>query len=190
MTRSTTALVFLALTLSPTLSAQTSGCWVRGSREEAATRASPLDSVTANLDGGTVKICYGSPSARGRTMLGGVDPYGQPWRMGAKEAPALHVTVSVDVAGVTLAPGSYSLYAIPTDSTWTIVVNRDFQRWGIPLSSDVRARDMGQATLTPEALPEHVEALRFRFEPKGVGRVDLVLEWESTRLSIPMSRTG
>ncbi|HEX6406601.1 MAG TPA: DUF2911 domain-containing protein, partial [Gemmatimonadales bacterium] len=50
------------------------------------TRKSPLDSVTFQVSGQRVKVCYGRPSSRGRTMLGGADvPYGKLWRTGANE---------------------------------------------------------------------------------------------------------
>jgi hypothetical protein len=96
------------------------------------------------------------------------------------------VDVPVAVAGVRLAPGSYSLYAIPTPSTWTLVVNRAWQRWGIPISADVRAQDVGEAALTPERLGEPVETLRFFFQPGSEGAIELVMEWESNRLRIPV----
>lgn len=167
------------------------GCWLmRGTPEEAAQRGSPRDSASISVAGGWLKVCYGGPSARGRTIIGGQDPYGQPWRMGADEATALHVTMPVQVGDVRLEPGSYSIFGIPTSESWTIVLNHDAERWGIPIDAGVRAHDVGEIVVTPETLDEHVETLRYRFEPAGEGRVDLLMEFELTRIRVPIQVGG
>src|SRR5919109_5015827 len=49
-------------------------------------RKSPLDSLTFTVAGQPVKLCYGRPSSRGRTMIGGERvPYGKLWRTVANE---------------------------------------------------------------------------------------------------------
>ena len=53
-------------------------CWIRGSANELARRPSPLDSATVEIGGATLKVCYGRPSARGRKIMGGVVPFGEP----------------------------------------------------------------------------------------------------------------
>jgi hypothetical protein len=162
-------------------------CWLsRGTPAEAAARPSPRDSASTTLAGGTVKVCYGAPSARGRTIIGGQDPLDQPWRMGADEATALHVTVPVRIGEVALDPGAYSIYGIPTTTTWTIAVNRNAQRWGVPISPEVRSADIGTIQVTPEQMTEHVETLRYRFEPGAGNQVDLLMEFENTRVRIPI----
>jgi hypothetical protein len=166
-------------------------CWLmQATPAEAAQRASPRDSASVQVAGGTLKVCYGGPSARGRTIIGGLDAYGEPWRMGADEATALHVTIPVEVGGVRLEPGAYSLFGIPDPQTWTVVLNRQAERWGIPISPEVRADDVGQFTVPTETMAEHVETLRYRFEPQGEGRADLLMEFETTRVRMPVQAAG
>lgn len=43
------------------------------------------------LEGGTVKVCYSRPRKLGRPVMGRLVPYGEPWRLGANEATAIHV---------------------------------------------------------------------------------------------------
>lgn len=159
---------------------------MNASSQEAAARPSPLDSATTQLGAGTVKVCYGAPSARGRTIVGGVDPFGQPWRMGANEATVIHTTAVVNVGGVALAAGSYSLYSIPEAQNWTVVLNSSSDRWGVPINDEVRSSDIGQFTVAAEATSEHVETLRYRFEPRSEGAAELVMEFENTRIRIPI----
>jgi hypothetical protein len=164
------------------------GCWTRAARAELSSRASLLDSAVARLGDAEVKVCYSRPSARGRVILGGLVPFGEPWRLGANEATTLHVPVAVRVGDVTLKPGVYSVYAIPGPKTWQVVVNESATRWGIPLGGDVRTHDVGAVTVTSERTDAPVETLTMRLEPAGEGAVALVIEWERTRLRLTIRR--
>src|SRR5690349_25154831 len=86
-------------------------CWIRGPAARLAERASPLDSITAPLGSGTMKLCYSRPAARGRKVMGALVPLDQPWRLGANEATSIRVPVAAEIAGVRVEPGTYSPYA-------------------------------------------------------------------------------
>jgi hypothetical protein len=171
--------------------AQEPDCYLaRGTMEEAAQRPSPLTATTMTLGGQVGKLCYGSPSANNRTVMGELVPFGEPWRMGANEATALHLPFPATVGGIDLAPGSYSLYAVPGPQEWEIVVNRTAERWGVPINPGVREADMGSFTVPARSLDEMVERLVFRWEATDEGSGELVMEWERTRIEIPVSRRG
>ena len=167
--------------------AQSPTCQFRGAVEALAERPSPLDSVEVRLGGDAAKLCYGRPSARGRTMIGGEDPFGSPWRLGANEPTTLHLPFAATIGSVSVGPGSYSLYAIPEEGAWTIVVNSNTNRWGIPISPDVRRSDLGSFEATPTRGDSFVETLTFRFEGSGTSG-NLVLAWEDRTLRIPIAR--
>ena len=169
--------------------AQEPTCYLaRGTMEEAAQRPSPLTATTVTLGGQAGKLCYGSPSANNRTVMGELVPFGEPWRMGANEATALHLSFPATVGGIHLAPGSYSLYSVPGPQEWEIVVNRSAERWGVPINPGVREADMGSFTVPARSLDEMVERLVFRWEATDEGSGKLVMEWERTRIEIPVSR--
>ena len=167
--------------------AQTVTCQFRGAPEALAERPSPLDSVDIPLGDASGKLCYGRPSARGRSVVGEVDPYGSPWRMGANEPTTLHLPWAASVGSVAVEPGSYSLYAIPEPGSWTIVVNGNTSRWGIPINPEVRRADIGSFTVRTSTLSEPVETLTFRFDGSG-GSGALVYAWERTTFRIPIQR--
>lgn len=153
-------------------------------------RLSPLDSLTFRVDQSAVKICYGRPSARGRVMIGGHDvPYGRLWRTGANEPTMVHTTGRVRIAGLEVAPGSYSLYTIPDSAEWVVIVNRSITQWGhiARYTRRVRELEVGRAVLRRERPPRHVETMTFRAEPRPDGGATLVLEWERSRLRIPVT---
>ena len=165
-------------------------CWIRGPADKLAERPSPLDSIAVQVGGGSMKLCYSRPSARGRKVMGGLVPFDQPWRLGANEATSIHVPFPAEIAGVRVEPGPYTLYVIPGASSWQIVVNRGVQRWGVPIDDEVRARDVGAGRVTPEPLGAPVETLTLKFAPAAGNATELVLEWEKTRVRIPIRRTS
>lgn len=160
-------------------------CYIqRGTMEEAQERPSPLHTLALSVGGNDALLCYGAPSARGREIMGGLVPYGEPWRVGANEATAIYLSGPANVGGVALEPGSYSLYTIPGQDEWQVLINSNWQRWGIPIDASVRSADVGSFTVEPQQTDEYVETLQFHFEPSQDGTMgDLVMEWENTRLS-------
>lgn len=169
-------------------SAQAPPCAFRGAPAALVERPSPLDSVLVRIGDGEAKLCYGRPAADGTARVGGEFPYGSPWQMGANEPTTLHLGFAATLGSLSLQPGSYSLYAIPEDGVWTIVVNGNPDRWGAPISAEVRAADIGSFRVQTTALAEPVERLTFRFEPSGPDGGTLVYEWEHIALAIPLAR--
>jgi hypothetical protein len=172
-----------------TSQAAPAACWIRGPADKLAERPSSLDSIAVQIGGGTLKLCYSRPSARGRKVMGGLVPFDQPWRLGANEATTIHIPFAAEIAGVRVEPGTYTVYAIPGASKWQIVVNRGVQRWGVPIDKDVRAKDVGAGTVTTESLGAPVEMLTLKFAPVAGNATELIVEWEKTRVRIPIRRT-
>jgi hypothetical protein len=150
-------------------------------------RASPYDSVTIQLAGEQALICYGRPSARGREIFGGLVAYDRLWRTGANEPTVLHLPFSADIAGLTVPPGSYSIYTEPGRGEWTLILNRSTSQWGHESSytAEVQAQELGRAAVPSERLDQHVETFTIRSEPTAAG-ADILLEWERTRVRIPV----
>ena len=121
-------------------------------------------------------------------MIGGQLPYGTPWEMGANEPTTLHLPFPARVGSVDLDPGAFSLYAIPGEGDWTIVVNGNPDRWGVPISAAVRAADVGSFSVSPQVRAQHVETLTFSFRRTDDTSGTLVYEWERLTFSIPVSR--
>ncbi|TVP44811.1 MAG: DUF2911 domain-containing protein [Gemmatimonadales bacterium] len=162
-------------------------CFVRGATlAEAANRASPIGQTAFTLDGEQGLFCYGRPSASDRVVMGELVPYGAPWRLGANEATAIHLPVDATVGGVEVDAGSYSLYVVPTESEWTFHINRQVERWGIPIDADVMADDVGTFTRPVAETDAMVETLSVTWEARGASMGHLVLEWENTRIEVPV----
>lgn len=161
-------------------------CAFGGSHGELAERASPPDSTSVTIGGDVLKLCYSSPRKRDRDIFGGLVPYDQPWRLGANEPTTLHVGAPVSVGGVELAEGSYAMYAIPGEESWEIVFNAAVDRWGVPISAEVREHDVGALTVTPAATASTVEEMTLELEPSEGGAATLSMAWDDTQWSVPV----
>ena len=156
--------------------------------EQVKKRVSPYDSTELRLAGQRALVCYSRPSLRGRHMIGGeAVPYGKLWRTGANEPTILHLPVAATVAGIRVEPGSYSLYTVPTEKEWTVIVNRSTKQWGIEnqYTAEIKAQEVGRAQLKAETVQQPVEQFTIRSQPVK-GGADLVLEWEHSRVKIPV----
>jgi len=152
-------------------------------------RKSPLSAVRFEVAGGHGKLCYGRPSLRGRTMIGGAAvPYGQLWRTGANEPTSLHLDTAVRIGGLVLSPGSYSLYTVPAPEKWEVVLNRSIRQWGIESEYDdeVRSQEVARWTLAVATLATPVEKLTFRAFPNAIGAVDLVFSWQTSEFRLTL----
>jgi hypothetical protein len=150
-------------------------------------RASPYDSVSVTLGDATVKVCYGRPSARDRTMIGGEHvPFGELWRTGANEPTTLHTTGMISLGGIHLGPGSYSIYTIPGAQEWEVFVSRSTEHWGLAIDDEVRGQEVGSVSVPRENPGEHVETLTLSFASPTNGNSELILEWEDFRIRLPV----
>ncbi len=145
-------------------------------RSRLATRPSPLDSVTVSAGSATGRLCYSRPSMRGRTIFGTpLAQYDSVWRTGANDPTTLHLTAPMELAGIKVGAGSYTITTIPGRTTWQVLV-----------TDRGRRQEVGRATLPVETLREAVETFTIRSVPTGPDTSDLFLEWEKTRVKIPV----
>jgi hypothetical protein len=143
---------------------------------------SPADTVRAQAAGANLSVAYSRPAARGRTILGGLVPFGQVWRTGANDPTVLETTRPVRVGDLRLEPGKYELLTIPGRSSWELIVNRAAAPGA---AAPATAQEVGRATMTARALNDYVERFTISFIPAG-GGATLELRWENTAVSVPI----
>jgi hypothetical protein len=190
----TVPLVLLSLAAAPAPTVADSACPVLLPNDVPVKgRQSPLDSLTFTAGGKTVKVCYGRPSARGRKMIGGQNiPFGKLWRTGANEPTVIFTPVSLDIGGVKVGPGKYSLYSVPGEKEWQIIVNRSTSQWGheSAYTKEVEAQEVGRGKAPVQKLSAPVETFTITPHP-ATGEVQhLYLDWESTRVAVPVKAAG
>ena len=147
-------------------------------------RASPHEAVDATIDGADLTITYGRPYARGRTVMGGLVPYGRWWCPGADECTELTTSKPLRVGDLMVPAGTYTLYMLPTAQDWTLIINK---RTGVFHTRYFPADDLGRVTLRKRQLDSPVEQLTFAFDPNPSGGGVLAMRWERTEVSTPFA---
>ena len=82
--------------------------------------ASPAAKASATLAGKPITISYGAPSVRGRQIFGGgglvsTDWTYPVWRAGANAATTLTTGGDLDIGGLHVPAGTYTLYVLVRD---------------------------------------------------------------------------
>ncbi len=143
------------------------------------TRASPLRKVEGKIGDKILKVQYGSPAVKGRTIWGDLVPYSEVWRTGANEATFIETSQDLVVEGQPLKAGKYSLFTIPVESgDWTVIFNSewDLEHGHFQYKEE---NDVLRVTSTPEWVNESQESLSIQVNSGG-----LVVEWEKLKLPI------
>ena len=146
-------------------------------RGDDADRASKNGKTEGSIEGVDVTLEYGRPNVKGRTIWGGLVPYGEVWRTGANEASTFTIDKDVMVEGQELAAGTYGVFTIPGESEWVVIFNKVPNQWGAMKYDE--AEDALRVTVEPEAA-EFVETMEFEIDGS-----DVVLRWES--LAVPVT---
>ena len=154
-----------------------------GSVHAQAQRVSPHETVSATIDGATIRLTYGRPYARGRKIMGGVVPYGAVWRTGADEATTLVTDKALRLGTVHVQPGTYTLYTLPGEKAWTLIINRQTGQWGTEYS---QATDLGRIEMQVGSTSMPVEQLTLTLNDTAAGG-DLTLRWERTETKVAFS---
>jgi len=158
--------------------------WARGEQQGGATgQLSPRDTVRATVGSAQLLVDYGRPSRRGRVIFGNVVPWGQLWRTGANQATQFRTDRALEIGGVVLEPGLYTLWTIPGQAGWKLIVNAQTGQWG---TEHDPARDLYQLDMRVAPLAQPVDTFMIAITPEGPGGV-LRLRWENTEASIPFT---
>jgi hypothetical protein len=143
---------------------------------------SPRDSVKINFDGKKIAINYGKPSMLGRKIFGAFVPYYKIWRTGAGAATILTTEADLEVDGAVVPRGAYSLYTLPAEERWKLIINKQTGQWGTTYLPQL---DLARIDLKIKKLKAPVEDCTFKLEKNGAGNGTLKIEWENTSLSVP-----
>jgi Protein of unknown function (DUF2911) len=144
-------------------------------------RPSPHESTEVTLKGKKITIDYGRPFLKGRKVGQELAPYGKVWRTGADEATALNTEIDLNIGGVKVPAGQYTLYTLPSEGTWKLIINKQTGQWGTKYDE---SQDLGRVDMTKSALPQSVEQFTISFAKDKEGIADLRLDWENTRVSV------
>ena len=146
-------------------------------------RPSPPGTATTTLNGKKITVDYSRPYVKGRKIMGELVPYNKVWRTGANEATLLTTETDLDIGGTSVPAGKYTLWTLPSEGTWKLIINKQTGQWGTEYD---QSQDLARVDMQKSQTQQPVEQFTTSFDKKGNDTADLVLEWETTRVSVPV----
>ena len=131
---------------------------------------------------GKMRVEYGRPFVNGRKVFGSLVPWGNVWRTGANEATTLITDVDVTLGGVALPKGTYTLYTLPGEKEWLLIVNRQTGQWGTEYDPKL---DFARIPMKSFARCDLLEAMTISFLPEDAYQGTLRISWEKRTLAVP-----
>jgi len=150
---------------------------------------SPPAETSVNIDGKTLSIKYSAPSVHGRKIFGpggrlsedGTYPV---WRAGANDATAFHTDADLDLGGLAVPKGDYTLFVLVSDPDhWKLIINKQTGQWGLTYS---QARDLGRVNMTMSKPSSKIETFKITLSKTGAKDGKLEMAWDNYIASVPI----
>ena len=150
---------------------------------------SPPAEATTTINGKKIDIKYSAPSTRGRKIFGpgGVvshDPTYPVWRAGANAATTLKTDANLDINGLKVPAGTYTLFVNVGEQPWTLIVNKKTGEWGLAYDA---SSDLGHVKMNMSKPSSPVETFKITLDHTGGNNGKLTMEWADVVASVPFT---
>lgn len=129
------------------------------------------------------RVVYSRPLKNGRTIFGDLVEYGKVWRIGANEATEIEFFKTVRINGKKVKKGRYTLYCLPYNEKWTLIINKETDTWGSFKYDD--KKDLLRVDVPVTKQNESLDAFVMAFD-KTVSGFNLNIAWDDVRVSMPI----
>lgn len=147
-------------------------------------RKSPIAITRINHGDTYIKIVYGQPYMNGRKIFGDLVPYGEVWRTGANEATEITTTQPILFGSKHLDPGTYSLFTIPGEASWTIILNKELGQWGaFEYNSEA---DLFRVDMPVMMTEKPIQVFTIQFNEITDDSTSISMKWSRTQVDIPI----
>jgi hypothetical protein len=144
----------------------------------------PAKAACKFADGKTINVAYSSPRMRGRRIFGDLVPFDEVWRTGADSATSFVTKSDLAAGGKTISAGGYTLFTLPAQNKWTLIISKQTGEFGIPYPGE--KFDFARLEMKVSKLPSPVENFTISFD-QAATTCTMKLDWETTRASIEFS---
>jgi len=151
---------------------------------KAPAQVSPPATATVAISGKKLTISYSAPSMRGRKIMGALVPYGRWWRTGADSATTFQTEADLDIGGLKVPKGAYTIYTLPGAKEWLLIVNKQVGQFGTEYD---QKQDLGRVKMTLAQTPAPVERFKIELLSTGGNKGLLKMTWERTDVSVPIT---
>jgi tetratricopeptide (TPR) repeat protein len=146
---------------------------------------SPAATLTQRVGLMDVTISYSRPSMRGRKIFGELLPYGELWRTGANAATTIKFSDEVTIEGKKVPAGTYSLFSIPGQNEWTVMLNKNANA----SANDYKeAEDVARFTVKSQKTGSTYETFTIDLSDISNNTAMLNIKWENTKASLKLEQ--
>jgi len=147
---------------------------------------SPQGTITQKVGLNDVTIVYSRPSAKDRKIFGDLVPYGELWRTGANRSVKFTVSDSTTVGGKKIGKGDYSIFTIPNEKEWTIVINKAVDLSG---TNGYKQEDDVVRFNVPVQKNANTETFTFNFANLTNTSADVEIMWAEVKVAFKIEVT-
>ncbi|SIT98126.1 Protein of unknown function [Epilithonimonas bovis DSM 19482] len=143
----------------------------------------PLQVTSSKTETPKIKVLYSRPQKKNRVVFGNLVKYGEIWRFGANENTEIKFYTPVILGGKEIPAGTYSLFAIPNEKEWTVIINSDTDKWGAYAYD--KSKDVVRITVPVEKTAAPIEYFSVTFVQTKAG-ADLYAGWDDAQIKVPI----
>jgi|TARA_B110000483_G_C18104572_1_gene507198 hypothetical protein len=158
-------------------------CFASANSQIKTPQPSPTAEIKQAIGLTKVELSYSRPSVKGRAIFGDLVAYGKLWRTGANSATTIKTEGEIMLAGKSLKKGKYSVFTIPGESEWTIIINSDPTASTNKYAED---KDVMRFKVTSTKTASKVESFTMLFSNLTGNSADWQIIWENTMVTIPV----
>ena len=146
---------------------------------------SPASEIDQTVGLTEINVEYSRPSIKGREIFGNLVPYNKIWRTGANASTKISFSTHVDINGKRINPGKYSLFTVPNESEWKIILYNNTELWGVPQNWDDNNVVLS-TSVKIEKFPEpiSIETFSIGFDKVNNNYVILSIMWDDVYVPI------
>ena len=126
-----------------------------------------------------IKIVYSRPQLKGRSLTN-LAKFGKKWRTGANEATEITFFKDVNFGGTPVKSGTYTMYTIPGETNWTVVLSSQLNVWGVYFHKD--ENDVAKVTIPIKKSEEIIDVFSIVIDKD----MTIHMGWGDVILSIPV----
>ncbi len=153
---------------------------------------SPMDMIIHRDQGDdavVMRVIYSRPQTRDREIFGKLVPYGEVWRTGANEATEITFYKDMEIGGEVVKAGTYTLYTIPDEKEWTVILNQSTHTWGAYEYTD--KEDYVRIRVPVRNSSQKIENFSMAIEQKeDEAGANLLMGWADKYIKVPFSPAG
>ena len=129
-----------------------------------------------------ISVTYGQPSKNGRVIFGGLEKYGKVWRTGANAATEITFRKDVNFGGTAVKAGTYTLYTVPNETEWTVILNPELKQFGAFGYDKIKDKNVAEVKVPVTRLNTPEEKLIIRSNDDK----ELIISWDDVLVRVPL----